>query len=213
MRRPSISIASLSGIVAVIAIGIGSLVNATVLWEGLAFLTTLIVLLLSLILLIYRKAGARAFWLGFVIFGWGIFVMSALSGHLFFTFQANERPVVFSPPYWFHTLLSGTVSDSLLKPFAVGDKIRLTSRGTTRTVTVKSIDARSYLVEARGEKGESELTYESVASINYIKHEYYESFCRIAFSISILLFGLLGGVLASFVYATKDNRQRSPASG
>jgi hypothetical protein len=72
-----ISIAGVLGFVAIFAIGLAALVNATSAWAGLVFILTIGLLLTSVLGLILR-GWRRGGWLGFALFGWGYFLI----GHI-----------------------------------------------------------------------------------------------------------------------------------
>jgi hypothetical protein len=70
MGANRISVAGLLGLVAVIAIGIASLRFATVAWTTAATTVTVGVLLAAVLGVIYLRGAARAFCVGFALFGW-----------------------------------------------------------------------------------------------------------------------------------------------
>jgi hypothetical protein len=72
MRR--ISIAGLLGFVAVFAISLAALVNATYAWRGAVFTLTMMMLFASVLGVIFRgwRTGG---WLGFALFGWGYLLL------------------------------------------------------------------------------------------------------------------------------------------
>ena len=69
-----ISIAGVLGSVAVFAIGLAALVNATSVWSGVAFTLTIGLLLASVLATILR-GWRRGGWFGFALFGWGYFLI------------------------------------------------------------------------------------------------------------------------------------------
>ena len=73
-----ISIAGVLGSVAVFAIGLAALVNATTAWAGVAFTLTVGVLFASVLATILR-GWRRGGWLGLALFGWGYFLLGNLS--------------------------------------------------------------------------------------------------------------------------------------
>jgi hypothetical protein len=77
MRR--ISVAGLLGFVAVFAIGLAALVNATAVWTGVVF-TLMVGLLLTSVLAAILRGWRRGGWLGFALFGWGFFLLGNISG-------------------------------------------------------------------------------------------------------------------------------------
>ena len=73
-----ISIAAVLGFVAVFAIGLAALVNATSVWAGVSFTLTVGVLFSSVLATILR-GWRRGGWLGFALFGWGYFLLGYTS--------------------------------------------------------------------------------------------------------------------------------------
>ncbi|MDB5352859.1 MAG: hypothetical protein JWN86_4106 [Planctomycetota bacterium] len=74
MRR--FSIAGLMVVVLVSGVAVAALKNASDAWAGVLLLLTLLLLGISLLGILHRRGGARAFWQGFAIFGWGYLVLS-----------------------------------------------------------------------------------------------------------------------------------------
>ena len=68
------SVAGLLGFVAVFAIGLAAMVNATSVWAGVVF-TLMVGLLLASVLAVILPGGRRGGWLGFALFGWGYFLV------------------------------------------------------------------------------------------------------------------------------------------
>jgi hypothetical protein len=79
MRRLRFSIAGLMGIVLVAAIGLAALRSPSAIWAGAIFSLTCAVLGLAIVGAIYCKGAARAWWLGFCVFGWGYLAMVGFS--------------------------------------------------------------------------------------------------------------------------------------
>jgi hypothetical protein len=76
MRRFRFSIASLLGIVAFVGVAFAALRDPTGAWDATLLGLTLLVLLASCLLAVHRGGDRRAFWLGFVLFGWAYLVTS-----------------------------------------------------------------------------------------------------------------------------------------
>ncbi len=77
------SIRSLLVAVTISAVGVASLLNANLWWEGGIWLVALGLLGSGILLCIYRQGQQRAYWLGFVIFGGlylGLIVITAAIG-------------------------------------------------------------------------------------------------------------------------------------
>jgi hypothetical protein len=80
-RNPRFSIAGLMGVVLVAAIGLAALRNPTELWDGVMFLLTCGVLMLSVVGVVCRGGAERAWWLGFALFGWGYLTLAFSCPH------------------------------------------------------------------------------------------------------------------------------------
>jgi hypothetical protein len=75
MGPPRISLAGMLGVVAVIAIGLASLVSATVFWTSAASTVTLAVLLGALVGTMLLRGPERAYAVGFATFGWAYLLL------------------------------------------------------------------------------------------------------------------------------------------
>lgn len=75
MSRFQFSLARLIGVVFAIAICCAALRYASKLWASTVFTLTLGILFVGLLLAVYRRAEARAFWVGFSLLGWGYLLM------------------------------------------------------------------------------------------------------------------------------------------
>jgi hypothetical protein len=76
MKRIRFNIASLLGVILIVAVGFAALRESSDLWESGIFSLTLGVLLISILLAIHRTEKRRAFWLGFALFGWIYLVLT-----------------------------------------------------------------------------------------------------------------------------------------
>ena len=72
MRKPRFSIAGLMTIVLVAAVGLAALRSPSPAWAGTLFMVTCGVFGLAIVGAIYRVGVARAWWLGFCVFGIGL---------------------------------------------------------------------------------------------------------------------------------------------
>ena len=75
--KPRISIAMLLAAMVPIAVGFAALANPTAFWEGAIFLLTMVVMFAAVLGVCYRRKAERAFWVGFSLFGWGLFLVSS----------------------------------------------------------------------------------------------------------------------------------------
>ena len=78
MRRFRFSIASLLGVVFLVAIAVAALREANEPWDSGVFAVTLVILLVSTLLAVHRRERRRAFWLGFALWGWTYLVASLI---------------------------------------------------------------------------------------------------------------------------------------
>jgi hypothetical protein len=74
MRR--FSIALLMAVVLVCGVAVAALRDASDAWAGALLLLTLFLLGSSLLGILHRRDGKRAFWQGFALFGWGYLVLA-----------------------------------------------------------------------------------------------------------------------------------------
>ncbi len=71
MRRFRVSISGMMWVVVASAVGIAALRDASRFSFGAIHLLSRLILGLAILLAIYRRGSARAWWLGFALFGWG----------------------------------------------------------------------------------------------------------------------------------------------
>ena len=76
MSRLHVSLAGLRGVVLASGISLAALRNASPTWAGVTLLLVLCLLTTSILGIAYRRRAARAWWLGFGLFGWGYFVLA-----------------------------------------------------------------------------------------------------------------------------------------
>src|SRR4051812_41066634 len=80
MRMPRTSIAGLMGAVLVASLGLTALRSGSAIWAGMTFLVTCGVLALAVVGAVCRVGPARAWWLGFALFGGGYLALVFWSG-------------------------------------------------------------------------------------------------------------------------------------
>jgi hypothetical protein len=78
MRRFQFSIASLLSTILVVALGIASLRSASDAWDSGVLAIVLLTLLVAVLLAVHRSDRARAYWLGFALFGWAYFLVGLI---------------------------------------------------------------------------------------------------------------------------------------
>jgi hypothetical protein len=79
MRGPRYNIAGMLVAISFVAVGFAALREATDQWDSGLFSLTLGVLLNAVLLAVHRIEARRAFWIGFVLFGWGYLSLSLIS--------------------------------------------------------------------------------------------------------------------------------------
>jgi hypothetical protein len=77
VRGFRISISVLMALMLIISVAFVSLMFATELMAGLVLLPTLGILAMAILGVVYRRGNARAFWLGFVLLGWGYMILAS----------------------------------------------------------------------------------------------------------------------------------------
>lgn len=80
MGRLRISVAGLMGVVGCVAVAVVSLMFASDLLASVTVMLTLGLLTVAILAVVYRREARRAFWLGFVILGWGYMALAWASG-------------------------------------------------------------------------------------------------------------------------------------
>lgn len=82
MVRPRFSIARLILFVAAVGVGLAAVRSATLAWAFAAEFVTVSFLLASILGVLFHKGPDRAFWIGFLVFGWSfaglLFVLPSL---------------------------------------------------------------------------------------------------------------------------------------
>jgi hypothetical protein len=79
MRTSRFPIAALMAAILVVALALAALRNISEAWAGATFLVTCAVLTLAIVGIVCRGAAARAWWLGFALFGWGYLALTSWS--------------------------------------------------------------------------------------------------------------------------------------
>jgi hypothetical protein len=192
MRRPRFTIASLLGLVILVAVAVAALREATDAWDSGVFGVTLVVLLTSVLLAMHRTESRKAFWLGFALFGWAYLVMSLVppievrlpttQGLAFLDSKVADRPA--SMTFGLPTSSSnGTLNDA--KRYWAS-KVNGSTIDSSQTATVRLWDAATGRLVV-GPSGTS------------------ENFVRIGHSLLALVLAFVGGCLSRSLRA-KEGR-------
>jgi hypothetical protein len=145
MRRFHVSIADLLVLVLSCGIALAALRSASEVWASLLFTFAVGCFLVAVPLAVYRRAGRRAYWLGFAIFGWAYLLLglipearsqlatTRLSEHLLSrVFQKDAGgSIAFSPNG--ERIAAG-----------LGDEVRIWDAATGKPIAVKWVDWVSF---------------------------------------------------------------------
>jgi hypothetical protein len=77
MKWPRVSMLGLVAAVVVCGVVLAALRSGSDYWLGVAYTMTVGMLLAAVVLARYRRGASRAFWFGFAVFGWGMFILGA----------------------------------------------------------------------------------------------------------------------------------------
>jgi hypothetical protein len=77
MRRPRFTIRGICVFILFVAFSIAALRESTDTWDQVVFAGTLLTLSSAILLVVHRSGQQRAYWLGFVVFGW-IYLVASL---------------------------------------------------------------------------------------------------------------------------------------
>lgn len=77
MRRLRFTIAGAAAVVFVVALALASLRLTSHVWAGTVLLLTLATLFLAILGVVYRQGERQAFWLGFILLGWGYMALAS----------------------------------------------------------------------------------------------------------------------------------------
>jgi hypothetical protein len=207
--RHHISIAQLLAIMVPIAVGLTAIANPSAFWEGAIFVLTLILLFAAILGVIYRKGGARAFWLGFSLFGWGFYV---LCSDVSFEFRSSSFAA--GRYYWgggeqvdhpvkafARSLVDSLRANRKLGPKSVGEKIEVQwGGGAYYPSSVLEINEDQFKIRYESDpKG----TYDEWVGINRIKVDGLDRGYRIGEMLVALLFATAGAIISFYFYATR----------
>jgi hypothetical protein len=214
-----ISIAQLLAIMVPLAVGLAAIANPTPFWEASIFALTLLMLFTAVVAAIYRTNGARAFWLGFSLFGWGFYALSSGDS---FVFHSRARYPNYST-FWSDFEDDGPPLRSFTKylvdhlqlyratvPKSPGEKVQVQWGGALNYYPSSVLEIKNNLYKIRYDSDPQGAFDEWVGAAR-IRLGGQDRSYRISELLFILLFALAGALIACTLYATRkindpDNR-------
>ena len=211
--RPRISIAMLLGAMMPIAVVLAALANPTAFWESAIFLLALVMLFSAILGVCYRRQASRAFWVGFSLFGWGFYLLSSdayLSvrpgASVRFSFNTaddkNDTPVTVLIRNLVDTL---QLNRAILRKY-VGEKIQVQwgAGSYYYPSSVTEIKENQYKIRY---DSDPQGIYDEWVGMNRIKSDGRDRCYRIAEMIFMLIFALVGGVIALYFVVTRRSSE------
>lgn len=190
------SIKALLGLVAFVALGCAALLNASQWWASGMFALTIALLLAAILGSVFRRGRSRAFWLGFAICGWVHVLLvlgPPLQREISFRWQRDVQSQLLS------TRLSEWAYVNLLplvrtppgpppepQPVVPNQGYSDSNVGTVSLVIDKFSDVRTVTPK----------TF----------YPEYTPFLMVAHWLWTLVVALLGGLLACYLYATRERK-------
>ena len=207
MSRIRFSIASLLVAVLFVAVGFAALRESNELWDTGLLTLTLTALLVSILLAIHSRQAARAFWLGFALFGGGYLALSlvpSIESRLITTkllaYIDSKVPRSNPAGFRFPVVLSGRVWDSWSS--------QQNQNNQSINSTSIAFSPQGNLV-ASGNQGVIRVWDVSGGNPLGTWSGTGENFVRIGHSLLALIFAFVGGRLSGNLYA----RGRQPVQG
>jgi hypothetical protein len=196
MRCPRFTIRNLLLIVLFVAVAVAALREATDGWDSSLFGLTFLILLTAVLLAVHRTDRKRAYWLGFVLFGWTYLVASLITpiearlpttkalAYLDSKLPGRER-------IWLTEVLatSNTTNPNTIQAVA------FSPQGSTLTTSSQGVVRRWDVTTSKLLAGPNGTT---------------ENFVHIGHSLLVLVIALLGGRLSRYLYKSGQEEQVRP---
>jgi hypothetical protein len=196
MRRFRFHIGGILILVLLLGVGFAALREADDIWDSMVLSATAGVLLVSVLLLIHRKAEKRAFWAGFALLGWGYVGLTLLpsveprllttKALAFLDSKVPGRPAVITGQAWGG---AGTASPP-------PNYIAFSPQGNLVAGTTTSTSIRVWNVSTGNLLGSGSGTT--------------ENFLRIGHSLLALIVAWLGGKLSRRLHVRSRNIPSEP---
>lgn len=185
MRRFRFSIAGLLGVVSFIAVALAALRASTAAWDGCLLGLALAVLLTATLLAVHRTHHKRAYWLGFVLFGWTYLVAS-------FVPPVESRSPTTKGLAYLESRLPSEEAVSTVLYRMLGDPA---DSGSPLPVVPDLTDAGA---------ADWAYTWRLTGAALPGSASTHENFVRIGHSLLALVVALIGGILSRWMYDKND---------
>jgi hypothetical protein len=214
--KPQFSIRQLLAVIVPLAVGLTAMTNPTPFWEGSVFAVTHCLLFTAIIAAIYRTKGARAFWLGFAVFGWGFYLLCTDVVFELHSTRHSQNVLPYWPNYGEEDPPLRAFTKSLvdilqlhrrIAPKTVGEKIQVQWGGPSSYYPSSVLEIKDNLYKIRYDS-DPQGTYDEWVGTGRIKLLDLDRTYRIGEWLWTLLFALAGGLIARYLYAT--GREREP---
>ena len=201
MRWFRFSIASLLGVVLLVAIAVAALRSASDPWDSGLFGLTLVTLLVSVLLTVHRVERQRAYWLGFALFGWAYLVASLIPP--IESRLPTTRGIAFLASRWPALSPQGMAfadfdNDGSLDLFVVN----ASAPGTVYLNNGNGSFQNKATWALAGQPGSPPIFRGTPITIGSPAH-----FARILHSLLALVIAFAGGHLSGFLYTTSRHRR------
>jgi hypothetical protein len=212
--KPRISIAMLLAAMVPIAVGFAALANPTAFWEGSIFLLTMVVMFAAVLGACYRRKAERAFWLGFSLFGWGLFLVSSdlnyfirPTSDMWYSFGTAGEHSQMPFPAFVRNLVDTLQLNRSTYPRSIGEKVQVQwgSGASYYPSTVSDIKDGQYKIRY---DSDSQGRWDEWVGMNRIKSDGLARCYRIAEMLFMLLFAIAGAMIGVYFFAT--GRPREP---
>jgi hypothetical protein len=190
------SIARLMMLVLLLGIGMAALLHATAGWAVALAITITLLLFVAVLGAYFRKGSARAFWIGFLLFGWSYVALSSV--------ETGFMDQLTNPRQETKRLLLWLNLTKTYLPVAVGQRVEVIYEGAHSPARV---------TDSHG-NGSFEVVYEDGKrewlNLNYIRRDNTEFYLSVGNSLSNLICALAGSLVASYFYGSRGESGRTP---
>jgi hypothetical protein len=190
MKRIRFRIASLLALVGFVAFGIAALRAADEPWDSAILALTLLALAAGTLLAVLRHGRRRAFWLGFMIFGWMAFAVNHVPG-------MNERLPWTKGLRWVDSKIPGKQSTTAYSYLMLS---RLITKAQLDYQAVVPQSQGTTFVDVTGSSGQAGTSGLKLLRFLGTPARTSEYFVQIGQSLVAILLAFVGGKLGSMVF-------------